>query len=121
MIGLVVSVAFRVNGLEKLAASRSDAAEAPTATLESQPLPAAEDGEAVVRIQDRSDYRIKLHYRCAEDEFRKQNLDRCEQLSSDVAEAVRDSVKDEIRRDSESRDDDTSLAPVIVAARTQQS
>lgn len=121
MIGLVVSVAFMVNGLEKLAVNNSDVAEVPTATLETRPLPAAEDGAAIVRIQDRSDYRIKLHYQCAEDEFRDRNLDKCEQLSSDVADAVRDSVKDEIRRDSESHDDDTSLTPAIVATRTQQS
>jgi hypothetical protein len=83
--------------------------------------PRATGHETVTRIQDRSDYRIKLHRQCAEDDFREHNLEKCERLAREVDDAVRDSVQDEIRRDSDSHDGDTSLAPVVVARRMQQS
>jgi hypothetical protein len=120
MIGLVLSFSFMVSELSDLAASRDDSVPA-AATEPGEPqeaIPGSRNA-AVTRIQDRSDYRIRMHVLCADEDFRNRNAKRCERLLRGVENAVRDATLDEVRKDSLSHDDDTSLTLPGVSSPTR--
>ncbi len=120
IIGMFLSVGFMVRSLEDLAAAGDDkeaGKDVPAlhAGDSTQMSPAEETRD---RVAHRSDFRIKLHRECADEDYRMRNRERCEQLDEEVEAAIENHLKDEGQKRDFIQDGDTrqqESAPVLIA------